>query len=283
MNKIDHLQTRLKTLQSGYIASCLRTALLLVTLSGCSSTVIRLNQQAQSYGFEPISSNADGFVLQSFFHPVSGPEKRLHVYLEGDGTPWEHGLVPAAEPTTRDSVMLPLMAMDSAPSLYLGRPCYNGHANDAYCSAALWTDARYGERVIAAMTRALNDFISSQNYRELVLIGHSGGGALALLMAERLPQTVAVVTLAGNFDIDLWADYHGYPRLNGSLNPAAHPGRGIPEWHLLGLRDQQIPPQLFQEGLQHRPNSRVEIVDADHHHSWQAIWPLLLQRLEQHH
>lgn len=252
----------------------------LSVLSGCSSAVIRLNQQAQGYGFETVSSNTDGFVIQSFHHPANdNSAKRLHVYLEGDGIPWESGLIPAAEPTTRGSVMLPLMAIDAAPSLYLGRPCYNGHAADVGCSASLWTDARYGERVVAAMTQTLNEFIKHQDYRELVLIGHSGGGALALLMAERLPQTVAVVTLAGNFDIDRWADFHGYHRLNGSLNPATRPAKNIPEWHFLGQRDRQIPPQLFQDALQHRPNSTVEIVDADHQQGWQAIWPRILHRL----
>lgn len=256
--------------------------ILLIGLSGCSSAVMCLNQQAQDYGFASISSTTNGFVIQSFYHPaIDKSTKRLHVYLEGDGTPWEHGLVPAAEPTTRATVILPLMAMDPAPSLYLGRPCYNGHAADAGCSAYLWTDARYGEQVIATMTRALRDFGVDQGYPELILIGHSGGGALALLIAERLPQTVAVVTLAGNYDIDLWANHHGYPHLHASLNPAAQPASGIREWHLLGQRDQQIPPQLFWDALQQRPNSTPLIVDVDHIQGWQTIWSEQLQRLEQ--
>lgn len=253
--------------------------MLMIGLSGCSSAVMRLNQHAQDYGFETVSSSAGGFVIQSFHHPASGSNQPLHVYLEGDGRPWERGLLPAADPTTRASVMLPLMAMDSAPSLYLGRPCYNGHADDAGCAASLWTDARYGEQVVAAMTQALQDFNSRQNEQKIILIGHSGGGTLALLMAERLPQTAAVITLAGNYDIDSWADHLSYPRLNASLNPATRRASGITEWHLLGKRDRTIPPQLFQDALQRRPNSTVQIVDADHTQGWQAIWPRLLQSL----
>lgn len=255
--------------------------IMLIILSGCGSAINRLNEHAQLYSLEPVAINTAGFVLQSFYHRVSGPNHRLHVYLEGDGRPWERGLIPAAEPTTRSSVMLPLMAMDSAAALYLGRPCYNGHAADKGCSANLWTDARYGEQVITTMTRALNDFSSRHDYREIILIGHSGGGALALLMAERLPQTIAVVTLAGNYDIDIWADHHGYQHLSESLNPATRPINGIPEWHLLGSRDTTIPPQLFQQSLLRRPNSTVQIVDADHNQGWQHIWPQLLQSLAQ--
>jgi predicted alpha/beta hydrolase family esterase len=281
VKKLTHALAWFETLHRScgysYQRKAITGLILLATLSSCSSAISRLNQQALVYGLEPVSSSADGFILQSFYHPVNGQNKRLHVYLEGDGRPWENGLLPAAEPTTRTSVMLPLMAIDAVPALYLGRPCYNGHAADENCSTLLWTDARYGERVIASMTHALNEFTTRQNYQEIVLIGHSGGGTLALLMAERLPKTVAVITLAGNYDIDIWADHHSYPRLSESLNPAARQATGIPEWHLLGNHDSNIPPQLFQDSLRRRPNSTVEIVDADHNQGWQQIWPRLLQ------
>ncbi len=179
--------------------------ILLVTLTGCSGAISRLNEQALVYGLEPVSSNADGFVLQSFYHPVSGPDKRWHVYREGDGPPWEQGLVPAAEPTTRASVMLPLMAIDAAPSLYLGRPCYNGHANDSGCSSTLWTEARYSERVVAAMTMALNDFIARQDYRQIVLIGHSGGGpGFETHIARFVDDKLTIIVLTNQMGSGAW-------------------------------------------------------------------------------
>jgi len=254
---------------------------LLLILSACSSPATRLHDQAKQFGFQAVESAAAGFTLTSFKHLPASASKRLHVYLEGDGRPWERGLFPTADPTTRASAILKLMALDPEPALYLGRPCYNGHAGDQGCTHNLWTSARYGERVVTSMTQAIINFCDQHGYQEIVLIGHSGGGTLALLMAERLPQTVAVVTLAGNYDIDIWADHHGYQRLSESLNPATYNNAGIPEWHLLGKRDSNIPPDLFQEALQRRPNSRVQIVDADHSQGWQAIWPQVLQDLEQ--
>lgn len=267
--------------KSGAACTQALLSILLVLLSACSSAVNHLRDQALGYGFQPLESQAAGFTLTSFRRLPPNDEKRLHIYLEGDGRPWEQGLFPAVEPTTRSSTMLPLMALDSAPAIYLGRPCYNGHAADSGCSATLWTSARYGAQVVDAMTLALRDFCREHHYNELVLIGHSGGGSLALLLAERLPQTVAVVTLAANYDIDAWADHHGYQRLRDSLNPATQTQSGVPEWHLLGTRDRNIPPDLFQQALSRRQFSTVELVEADHNHGWEQFWPQMLARLKQ--
>ncbi|WP_415880003.1 alpha/beta fold hydrolase [Methylomonas sp. TEB] len=254
---------------------------LLLFLAACSTPAMRLHEQATAFGFQTLESEAVGFKLTSFTHLPPSAGKRLHVYLEGDGSPWERGLFPASDPTTRTATVLSLMASDPKPALYLGRPCYNGHAGDPGCSQSLWTGARYSESVVAAMTQALTEFCTLNGYSEVMLIGHSGGGTLALLIAERLPQAVAVVTLAGNYDIDIWADHHRYQHLHDSLNPAKRVGKpGIAEWHLLGQRDHNIPPALFQQTLQQRPNSHVQIVDADHGHGWQAIWPQMLKRLD---
>lgn len=254
--------------------------LLLLNLAGCGSPAVRLHEQAVGFGFNTVELSAGGFVLAAFYRPAEPGGKRLHVYLEGDGRPWEQGLIAAADPTTRASVMLPLMAMDGEPSLYLGRPCYNGHAGDPGCDAALWTGARYGEKVITVLAEALQDFCRRYGYREWLLVGHSGGGSLAMLLAKRLPQTRALVTLAGNYDIDAWSDYHGYQRLSGSINPAAGVNNGIPEWHFLAEHDRNIPPSLFFQALKSRKNSRVEIIPGiDHGNGWRQVWPEILSRL----
>ncbi len=205
----------------------------------------------------------------------------LHVYLEGDGQPWERGNWPATDPTTRSSVMLPLLDMDTSPSLYLGRPCYNGHAADVDCDPQLWTQARYSDQVVGSMQAALYDFCSRFDFRQIVLIGHSGGGALALLLAERMPQTRLVITLAGNYDIDAWTNYHHYLPLNGSLNPAKRSPSGVPEWHFLAAEDSVVPPDLFLTSLKQRAHSLVEVLPGvGHAKGWQQIWPDILQRLE---
>lgn len=251
-------------------------------LTGCSSPVAKLQAQAEQFGLQSLALEADGFRMAFFYRAGHAPVNRLHVYLEGDGRPWLQGNWPADDPTTRASLMLPLMAMDHEAALYLGRPCYNGHAQDAGCDASLWTSARYGESVVHAMTAALAQLCKKHQIQQLVLIGHSGGGTLALLLAERLPQTRLIVTLAGNYDIDAWTEHHGYLRLSESINPARQPATGIEEWHFLGAQDKTVPPQLFLSALRQRKNSRVEVLPGvEHQAGWQEVWPLILKKLDQ--
>ncbi len=250
----------------------------------CNAPTERLLATAKQFGMQSVELNAEGFVLSCFYQPGIVGGRVLHIYLEGDGRPWQNGLLPAAEPTTRASLMLPLMAMDSSPALYLGRPCYNGHANDAGCKPNLWTSARYGEQVLGSMTVGIKEFVNRYGYNELVLIGHSGGGSLAMLLSSRVPNTKHLLTLSGNYDINLWADYHGYQHLSESENPADYVNNGALEWHYMGAEDSNIPPKLFMHLLESRANSRVEVLSGvSHQQGWLVYWAEILSRLEGSH
>lgn len=248
-------------------------AVLAVLVSACSLPSQRLLEQARRQGLEIVTVDGGRYRMTAFRGHGDRPGP-LHVYLDGDGTPWEPAGVPAADPTPRDALMLRLMALDPAPSLYLGRPCYDVHRLDPGCDSDLWTERRYGEDVVGALGAALEAVAASAGDRDVILFGHSGGGALALLLAARLARVRAVVTLAVNYDIDAWADQHGYRRLAGSLNPARQAPVRVPEWHLLGEHDRRIPPGLVLEALRQRPGTRVEVVAGfDHRCCWERLWP----------
>ena len=250
-------------------------------LGACQSPSARLQAQAEQLQLKLIEWPANQYVISLFYQPGIMGEV-LHVYLEGDGQPWLQGLRPAIDPTTHNSLMLPLMAMDRYSVLYLGRPCYNGHALDPGCDPRIWTSARYSREIVEALASALTNFCKAYGYQKMVLIGHSGGGSLAMLLAQSLPQTRLVITLAGNYDIDAWADYHHYLRLTESVNPAQQPSTGLPEWHFLGELDTVIPPQLFVSALKQRANSYVEVLpNLKHQQGWEAIWPQILEKLGQ--
>src|SRR6185437_2332145 len=106
------------------------------------------------------------------------------------------------------------------PVLYLGRPCYLGLASSPECRPADWTFERYSARVVASLAAATNRFREREGRPDVVLVGHSGGGTLAVLMAPQVQGLRAVVTIGANLDVAAWTLWHGYLPLNGSLDPA---------------------------------------------------------------
>src|SRR5262245_36969268 len=142
------------------------------------------------------------------------------------------------------------MALDPAPSVYLGRPCYHGLAASPGCESALWTASRYSPAVIDSMAGALRRILRTGGYNRVAWFGHSGGGALAVLLAPRFAETTDVVTIAANLEIDAWADLHGYARLAGSVNPAREPplAPAIRQRHYVGADDRRVPADVTARG-----------------------------------
>lgn len=222
-----------------------------------------------------------GFQHQLFFSgSIRSPVDCLHVYLDGDGTPWLGPGRPALDPSPDDPLVLRLMAADQGPALYLGRPCYAGLAATPGCHPWYWTHGRYSEPVIASMAAVLEAVVAEREVARLVLIGYSGGGALAMLLAQRFPQTSAVVTLAGNLDPDRWAEHHGYTPLRGSLNPSRlEPlAAGVHQIHFVGAEDRVVPPELIAEALRGQQNARLRVIPGlSHTCCWEPLWPELLR------
>jgi dienelactone hydrolase len=208
----------------------------------------------------------------------------VRVYLEGDGLPWLTPTRVAKDPTPRNPLALRLMSRDPGAALYLGRPCYHGLAASPECSTWLWTHGRYSEHVVRSMAAALRRALGPDPDREVTLVGYSGGGALAMLIASRIEKVRTLVTIAANLDIDAWADHHGYSRLSGSLNPATQPPlpARIRQIHLAGERDARVPAKLSRQALSRQPKAQLLVIpNFDHRCCWERAWPSILAGLEQ--
>jgi dienelactone hydrolase len=253
--------------------------------AACVSPAHRADDIAQRAGLARGVAQSDTFHHILYYTPVSRGEP-LFVFVEGDGTPFVGGgRKIAADPTPTQPVALQLAAATSAGSvLYVGRPCYFGYAAAPECHPSDWTVGRFSQRVLASMVEIANRYASDHGYQDIILVGHSGGGALVVLMAPEIHGVRAVVTVAGNLDPTAWTTLHGYTPLFDSLDPVEHgpPAHPWPEIHVVGGKDENVPPSLMDRYLARHPGAEVWLyAGLDHSCCWQAEWPALETRILQ--
>lgn len=249
-------------------------------LYACASPSQRYAQEAQALGFASEVLAGDPFRHVVHYAGVDSGADVLHVYIEHDGTPWIDETVVSDDPTPRTPFALELMARDSGPRLFLGRPCYFETHDDTGCSTLMWTHRRYAPEVVRSMAAALRAFVARHPFRRIVLIGYSGGGTLAWLLASRVPQASAVMTIAANLDTAAWTKLHAYDPLVGSLDPATQPPLPVSIVHVayVGGRDANVPPAIVRAFAAMHPRTKVvEIADFDHRCCWIERWPELLR------
>lgn len=256
------------------------TSLLCVLLSSCASNAARIDALARSAELTRTTFDANGLRMLIYMRKGASSD-RLVVFLEGDGIPWQRGIVPSEDPTTGHPLALQLAMQTPGAIAYVSRPCYQRVLSER-CTPALWTSARYSEDVVTAMAQAVLHAQRQSNARALVLVGYSGGGTLAVLIAERLPEVAAVITIGANLDLEAWADHHRYLPLEDSLDPASsereHPWR---ELHLLGGNDTVVPSTTTDRYFARYPQAERWML-AEHGHvcCWLREWPELWRRIE---
>ena len=249
--------------------------LFLSMLSACQSPAIKLQQQAMALGLERTLIASDTLPLISYQKIPQAHQTHLYIYLEGDGSPWEKGYWPASNPTTRQSVVLPLLGQSKHNGIYLSRPCYGWQQMPKICQHLFWTAGRYSKRVVNILSQGLTRIKQQYRNQHFVLVGHSGGGTLAMLLAARRTDIAAVVTLAANLDHRAWTQHFNYLPLSTSLNPATEkplPAH-IQRWHFIGGQDFIVPKAISQQAAQKDPHAKLIVYPHfDHHCCWQNIW-----------
>ncbi len=238
---------------------------------------------AASAGLRRMDIDAATFHLVA--HARFGSAPVLRVYIEGDGHAWMHRDTPSEDPTPWSPVALALAARDPAPSVaYLARPCqYVTPGSDPNCSVHDWTDGRYAEPVIASTNVAIDRLLVASGARELEVVGFSGGGVVAALVAARRHDVANLRTVAANLDTAAWTARQQLSPLTGSLNPAdfAVQLQNIPQMHFVGEDDSVVDTAIVRAFQARFP--RVDCVHATivpavrHVEGWLEIWPILLR------
>jgi predicted esterase len=252
-------------------------------LGGCADPGRHADELAQPAHLKRELITTDGFVLTGFSR-LASPGLPLTLYIEGDGHAWQTRNQPSVDPTPHKALGLALAASDPAANVaYVARPCqFTPMQQNSRCNAAYWTDKRYAEDVVAAMNQAVTHYASAG--QPVHLVGYSGGGALAVLIAARRHDVASIRTVAGNLDHAEVNRLHGVSPMPKSLNAmdVARQVASIPQIHFSGADDRVVPPSIAQRFVTAsgtRCAATYRVPGMAHESDWTQRWPELLGRI----
>lgn len=210
------------------------------------------------------------YILMGFAPEDLKDADTLNVFIEGDGRP---------------GVALDLAQKIGGNSVYIGRPCqyFNLKTQNA-CSKEIWTSHRYSADVVDSMDRAITVLKIRYKASHVRLVGFSGGGAIASIIASKRSDVALLVTVAGNLDHKSWTDFNHSPPLSGSLNPIDFTAKlkNVPQIHLIGDKDDIVPSSVltsYLARLKQLDNVHIYVVPgADHTCCWSVALADVLVR-----
>jgi hypothetical protein len=205
-----------------------------------------------------------------------------NIYIEGDGQAWLSKSMKSGDPTPVHPLALHLASKDSADNvIYLARPCQ--YTKGKGCHPDYWGQKRFAPEVINAYVRALDNIKAHYGIRGFHVIGYSGGGAVATLLAAERDDVLSLRTVAGNLDHTQHSALHGVSVLGGSLNPVDHVShlRTMPQLHFVGQFDEIVPESIarrYMDALGDTNCAKIEhVADVNHEDGWVNRWPELLR------
>ena len=239
---------------------------------------------AKSAQMQPQTLAASPFALTSFVK-ITAPGQTAHVYIEGDGLAWLSRSEPSLNPTPTDPIALRLAAHDSAPNIiYLARPCqYSGTTTGTRCDMKYWMGSRYAPEVLRSYNTALDTLKAQHGLSGFDLIGFSGGGTMAAILAGQRDDITSLRSVAGNLDHHEHSRVHNVSVLDHSLNPPQYADKlaRVPQYHFIGGDDDVVPKSIYESYARALPAQNCTaykiVRDIGHDSGWTAVWPELLR------
>ncbi len=287
--------------------------ILLVILSGCAGSfskispyerIAQANAEAERIGFTRIVWPSNPHPLWSYgrFDPPT-PSDTVYVYMEGDGILQVNRYGQSYlsnNPTPSPQLPLLLAGLHAAYDphdviTYIARPCQFTHPEQDRCQPLNWLSGRYGPQVVKSYSSAL-DALRAKLKRNIKfhLIGYSGGGTIAMLLANERSDVVRVTTLGGNLDHEAFFAFHRdrketYPP--PPFNLLTHPEKisHIRQYHVVGKSDVIVPGVIAQAFMRKfrsqvpAGDAKIEFVEGQDHYNvegWKKIWHRLLPQLK---
>ncbi len=245
-------------------------------LSGCATQNVREKaiDYANAHGFSAVHFPTKDFDLFGLFK--AGKSSVLRIYVEGDGHAWINRTTPSKDPTPHNPVALHLAGNDPSQDhiLYLARPCQ--YVLGKQCRQQFWTNGRMGESVIAALNNAIDQAKQMCGASALCLIGFSGGGGCAALVAARRTDVIFLGSVAGNLNMNAWTRKHNLSPLDLSIDPIdiAPKVCAIPQRHYSSHNDSVMPPDLSAAFCKstRQPEACQAIPAFKHGDAWHSVW-----------
>ncbi len=259
-------------------------ALVGIALAGCSTFSVSERQNeayqiATQAGFQPFTMQAGMFRLAGFYK-FSKTQKVPTLYIEGDGFAWIDRYTVSPNPTPRNPFALKLAVLDTSQSVfYIARPCqYVNLDQEPNCDQKYWTDYRFSKEVLQSYNDVLDNLKKQLGVQAFHLVGFSGGGAIAALLAAQRTDIRSLRTISGNLDQVSLNAARGVSPLVGSLNPIDYVSRlrGIPQIIYTGAEDKTVPSWVARSFVRAEDNSTcvrlVSVPGARHAQGWLSYW-----------
>jgi len=217
------------------------------------------------------------------YERVGGKNDLANIYIEGDGRAWVSKNRPSLDPTPKNPVALKLAQLDNSENvIYLARPCqYTKMVDGSVCDKKYWTSHRFSSEVIEAMDSALDDIKQRHQITGFNLVGFSGGGNIAVLLAAERNDVLSIRTVAGNLNHKLQSEIHNVSPMPESLNAkdVANKISHIPQIHFVGGQDKIVPAQVAQSYKRGAQSDcvKIKVIEGvDHTKGWESVWKSLL-------
>ncbi len=264
----------------------LAIGLILASCNGYNFKAKFADSQAEKNNFVKKLVKGGDFWLVTY-QKITDPLLPFVFYIEGDGKAFLNKYTLSDNPTPSNPILY-LAILDSRPNVvYMARPCQffsttQMQTLNPYCNAHYWTNKRMSQEVITSMNDAIKTISGGRN--AIDLIGYSGGGGIAVLIAANNSNVKSIVTINGNLNHNMFNKKHNTPPLIDSLNPINYATkiRNIPQLHLSGGRDTAVPPFIVESFVKASNSYCVHqeiIPDATHQKGWKKVWPYFLSRM----
>lgn len=254
--------------------------MLCFVLLGCASVGVQGDFQKTLWnlGFEHRVIKTDLFQITSY-QRIFDPTQDIVIYIEGDGHAYVSRYRPSNDPTPHNPLGLKLAALDTNANLiYLARPCqYLLKSDLEKCDPKYWTSHRYAKDVLDGYLQILQQLENQYGTQKFHIVGYSGGGAIALLLAAHSDKVASVRTVAGNLSPSYHSEYHNVTPLKGLAPLSFKPMlKDVPQTHYIGGRDKIVPRDIAAFYLaQFEDTSCIKVQiypDVSHNKKWKKYW-----------